>query len=346
MICFVDYRTTENEINSLKKLNYDVIKIPKDNNLYEAINGHTDIQLNILNKNTIIINKNINLSFKELLKTKNINFIESNSTLSSKYPSNISLNAYITDNYLVHNLKFTDKKILDYCKNKKTINVNQGYTKCSILPLREKVIITNDTGIYNTLKNEGFDILLLPFGDIELSGFNYGFIGGVGGMISNDSMAFFGSLDNYAFGNEVKKFLYKYDIKPIYLSNTKLIDRFNLSTLIERIALLNKKVENLYLKIEKEELSPAGNAAVNELLLKLSQKIVRITFHGENHFDFDLSGAMYPIQSLADGERLANCEKGSYRYHVLRTQLLRGYNRVMCYVGDAISLLEDFEKNN
>lgn len=228
MICFVDYRTTEEEINSLKNLNYDVIKIPKDNNLYEAINGHTDIQLNILNRYTIIVNKNINLSFKELLKTKNINFIESDSTLSFKYPSNISLNAYITDNYLVHNLKFTDKKILDYCKNKKIIHVNQGYTKCSILPLREKAIITNDTGIYNTLKSENFDILLLPFGDIELSGFNYGFIGGVGGMISNDSMAFFGSLDNYAFGNEVKKFLYKYDIKPIYLSNTKLIDRGSL----------------------------------------------------------------------------------------------------------------------
>lgn len=228
MICFVDYRTTENEINSLKKLNYDVIKIPKDNNLYEAINGHTDIQLNIINKHTLIVNKNINLSFKELLKTKNINFIESESTLSSKYPNNISLNAYITENYLVHNLKFTDKKILEYCKNKKSINVNQGYTKCSILPLREKAIITNDTGIYNTLKNENFDILLLPFGDIELSGFNYGFIGGVGGMISSDSMAFFGSLDNYAFGNEVKKFLYKYDIKPIYLNNTKLIDRGSL----------------------------------------------------------------------------------------------------------------------
>ena len=228
MICFVDYRTTENEINSLKKLNYDVLKIPKDNNLYEAINGHTDIQLNILNKHTLIINKNINCSFKELLKIKNINFIESDSTLSSKYPNNVSLNAYITDNYLIHNLKFTDKKILEYCKNKKTINVNQGYSKCSILPLREKAIITNDIGIYNTLKNENFDILLLPFGDIELAGFNYGFIGGVGGMISNDSMAFFGSLDNYTFGNEVKKFLYKYDIKPIYLSNTKLIDRGSL----------------------------------------------------------------------------------------------------------------------
>lgn len=230
MICFIDYRTSENEINSLRKLNYDIIKIPKDNNLYESINGHTDIQLNILNKHTkaIIINKNINLSFKELLKAKNINFIESDSTLSSKYPNNISLNAYITDNYLIHNLKFTDKKILDYCKNKKTIHVKQGYTKCSILPVQEKAIITNDKGIYNTLKNESFDVLLLPFGDIELSGFNYGFIGGVGGMISDNSMAFFGSLDNYIFGNEVKNFLYKYDVKPIYLNNTKLIDRGSL----------------------------------------------------------------------------------------------------------------------
>lgn len=228
MICFVDYRTTKTEISSLKKFNFDVIKIPRDNNLYKAIDGHTDIQLNILDTNTIIINKNINLTFKELLKTKNINFIESYTTLSEKYPNNIPLNAYITDNYLIHNLKFTDKKILDYCKNKKIINVKQGYTKCSILPLREKAIITNDNGIYNTLKSEDFDILLLPYGDIELSGLNYGFIGGVGGMISNDCMAFFGSLDNYAYGDEVKKFLYKYDIKPIYLNNTKLIDRGSL----------------------------------------------------------------------------------------------------------------------
>ena len=195
MICFVDYRTTKTEISSLKKFNFDVIKIPRDNNLYKAIDGHTDIQLNILDTNTIIINKNINLTFKELLKTKNINFIESYTTLSEKYPNNIPLNAY---------------------------------TKCSILPLREKAIITNDNGIYNTLKSEDFDILLLPYGDIELSGLNYGFIGGVGGMISNDCMAFFGSLDNYAYGDEVKKFLYKYDIKPIYLNNTKLIDRGSL----------------------------------------------------------------------------------------------------------------------
>lgn len=233
MVCFVDYRTTSAEINALKNLNFDIIKIPKDENLYTAINGHVDIQLNILDKrhSTIIINKNIPKSFKDELSCKNINFIESNNTLSYEYPNNIALNAYITDNYLIHNLKFTDKKILEFCKNKKLINVKQGYSKCSILPLREKVIITNDKGIYNTLIKENFDILLLPFGDIELSGLNYGFIGGTGGMISDECIAFFGSLENYTFGDDVKKFLYKYDIKPIYLNNGKLIDRGSLLVL-------------------------------------------------------------------------------------------------------------------
>ena len=50
-------------------------------------------------------------------------------------------------------------------------------------------------------------------------------------MISDDCIAFFGSLENYSFGNEVKKFLYKHDIKLIYLSNTKLIDRGSLMVL-------------------------------------------------------------------------------------------------------------------
>ena len=50
MICFVDYRTTEEEINNLKSLNLIAIKVPKTDLVYEAINGHVDIQLNVLNK--------------------------------------------------------------------------------------------------------------------------------------------------------------------------------------------------------------------------------------------------------------------------------------------------------
>ena len=53
----------------LKNLNIDVIKVPCNNNLYPAINGHVDIQLNILNSDTktIILNKDID-NFNTVLR--------------------------------------------------------------------------------------------------------------------------------------------------------------------------------------------------------------------------------------------------------------------------------------
>ena len=124
--------------------------------------------------------------------------------------------------------------------------------------------------------------------------------------------------------------------------SSSLGDRFDLMLLEERINQLASRLDNLYNRIENNEVSIEDAENINTMLLKLSHKIVRITFHGENHFDFDLSGAMYPIPSLSDGVRLADCDKASYRYFVLRTQLMRGYNRVMSYVSEAVDLLKDY----
>ena len=120
-------------------------------------------------------------------------------------------------------------------------------------------------------------------------------------------------------------------------------DRFDFMPLRERLCLLERRMGNLYRQIEGNEIPDEDADSVNALLQKLSHKIVRITFHGENHFDFDLSGAMYPIPSLGDGVRLAGCNKDSYRYFVLRTQLMRGYNRVMSYVREAAELLAGYD---
>ena len=114
---------------------------------------------------------------------------------------------------------------MNYINDKEIINIKQGYSNCSILHIKEKVVITNDPGIYNILLEHNFDILLLPYGDIILPDFDYGFIGGVGGMISPDTLVFFGSLDHYIYGEEVKTFLKKHNVTPLYLYNGKLIDR-------------------------------------------------------------------------------------------------------------------------
>ncbi len=234
MHCFIDYRITKEELINLSKLNMNLILIPKCTEVYAAINGHPDIQLNILkNKscNEIIIQKNISQAFKEILKINKINYIISKNALSNTYPNDIILNSLILGNYFIHNLKYTDENLLKSQSSKVHIDVSQGYTKCSILPVRDNALITNDKGIFESLKDYDFDILLLPPGDILLPSLDYGFIGGVGGMISNNKMAFFGDLDNYKWGDDIKKFLSKYDVLPIALRKGKLIDRGSLLTL-------------------------------------------------------------------------------------------------------------------
>jgi len=234
MNCFVDYRITKEELLSLSKLDLKPILVPKCNDVYDAINGHPDIQLNVLKNdsfNKIIIQRNISENFKEILKLNDINYIVSKNTLSNTYPNDIILNSLILENYFIHTLKYSDENLLNSQNSKIHIDVPQGYTKCSILPVREKALITSDKGIFNSLKNYDFDILLLPPGDILLPSLNYGFIGGVGGMVSNNKMAFFGDLDSYTWGDQIKKFLFKYDILPIALRKGKLIDRGSLFTL-------------------------------------------------------------------------------------------------------------------
>lgn len=233
MYSFVDYRITDLELLNLKKQGVKPIKVPKSKLLYDAIDGHVDIQLNILDKKskTIIVHKDIEKSFLEELKYHSINFIFSNNSLNSKYPGDIILNALVTDKFIMHNLKYTDKNLLKNCNNKKALNVSQGYTNCSVLNIYNKAFITSDKVIHDTLKNENYDVLLLPPGDILLEGFDYGFIGGTGGMIGDNKIAFFGNLNHYKYGNEILAFLKKHNVTPIYLSDSKLIDRGSILTL-------------------------------------------------------------------------------------------------------------------
>lgn len=224
---FVDYRISDTEIKTLNTLNIKVIKVPKCHNLYNAINGHTDIQIfqtNIL-KNKFIINKDISIDFINELILSGANYYLSDSEISDKYPDDIILNAVSTDYMLLHNLKYTDKRILENSKGKVLIDTKQGYTRCSCAIVSENAFITSDKNIYKQLKERNFDVLLIPPGDIILEDFDYGFIGGTCGLINKKEMAFFGNLDKYKYGNDIKEFLRKHDVTPVYLNDTKLIDR-------------------------------------------------------------------------------------------------------------------------
>ncbi|MBU3203435.1 DUF6873 family GME fold protein [Clostridium algidicarnis] len=227
-VAIVDFRISKEEIKSLEGLNIKVLKCPYYSGVYEAICGHPDIQINILSKSDIMVHPKINENFIKELSKLGYNVHLSSKDIGFNYPENIILNALNTEKFFLHNLTYTDKNLLNYIEDKKLLNVSQGYTKCSTAIISKEAFLTNDIKIKESLESLGADVLLLPPGDIELHPLNYGFIGGTCGLIDKNTLAFFGSLDKYIYGDKVKSFLKKHNITPFYLKESALTDRGSL----------------------------------------------------------------------------------------------------------------------
>lgn len=227
----VDYRIAPEEKLSLERLNFKVLPCPPNNCLYEAICGHPDILLNKIDKTTLLVHKQMDNYFIELLAKSNINVILSHNSLGNEYPRNIILNAINLETIFVHNIKYTDLNLMEMVKNKKLVNTNQGYTKCSTALVNEMAIITSDTSIASALREENLDVLLIPSGDILLPGLDYGFIGGCCGLLNSNTLAFYGDLHYYAYGREIHNFLEKHNVTPVFLRKGKLIDRGSIISL-------------------------------------------------------------------------------------------------------------------
>ena len=226
----VDYRITKEEETSLRNLNFTILKVPKCNRVYEAINGHPDIQLHIVDDYNIIVHKDMDNDFIITLKRLNFNVHLSQYSLEESYPKDIILNGASFGDYFLHNLKYSDSKLLDFMSSKIKVNVSQGYTKCSTAIVSPSSIITSDNSIASNLKNTNLNILHIPYGDIILEGMNYGFIGGCCGLLSKNILGFFGDLKCYDYGNEIIEFLSSQNINYISLKSGKLFDRGSLFT--------------------------------------------------------------------------------------------------------------------
>ena len=224
----IDFRTDTEEKYNLKNLGYEILICPPSELLYDAVCGHPDMLLHIIDAKTIMVHKDMDKNFVDKLKTLGFNVVFSKNSLKDTYPEDIILNSVSFYNSFIHNIKYTDDNLLNYMGDKKLLNVKQGYTKCSTAIVSRNSVMTSDKTIAKTLSKENIDVLLLPPGDIILPGLNYGFIGGCCGLLDKNSMAFYGDLNYYSYGEIVLEFLNKHDVNPIFLRKGKLIDRGSL----------------------------------------------------------------------------------------------------------------------
>ena len=112
------------------------------------------------------------------------------------------------------NTSFTILNILipSFLKQQNPPVTPQGYARCSILPVNEDSIITADWGVAKICISAGMNVLLIRPGHIQLTGFNYGFIGGCGGRIG-DTVVFHGNLSEHPDGNSIREFIHQRGLK-------------------------------------------------------------------------------------------------------------------------------------
>jgi hypothetical protein len=222
---FVSSKISEEEENNLIKLKINPIKVPICSKLSAPVSDHPDMLLNITDKKNIIVHKDMDKSLTLFLSKLGYNIHFSDKILKKEYPEDVILNGLNLKDIFIHRLKSTDPVLLSLIKDKKLINTRQGYSKCSAAVLSDNAFMTSDDNMERALLREGKKVLKIPYGDIILEGYDYGFIGGCCGLIDEDVLAFYGDLSYYKYGEIVLKFLKENKIEAVYLRKGKLIDR-------------------------------------------------------------------------------------------------------------------------
>ncbi len=225
-LAVVDYRISAEVEDSLTSLGIELIKTVRCRELYEAVDGHPDMQMIHMGGDKIILAPNVFESMSPVFEKKGFAVTKGVTWLVRNYPGDIAYNVLRMGNYAFHNTKYTDAEIVRELdkQNIKLIHISQGYTKCSTCILDSRTIITSDLKLSKTVEKYGIESLLIKPGGIELKNLSYGFIGGASGLISEKHIAFTGTLEALEDGNRIIEFLKYKEIKITELGKDKLVD--------------------------------------------------------------------------------------------------------------------------
>ena len=215
---------------NLKKIG-NVLFINPTSITYDSISSHPDIFF-FQKDDALIYAPNAPKKIVKELKKRKINLIEGEKEVGKKYPETVPYNAVGIGNLLIHNLKYTDAKILSSYENQ--IHVNQGYTRCNLLALNENCFITSDEAISRQLSAVNCHptansqqpiakVLYIDPKQIKLEGQKNGFFPGCCGVWKNNLIVC-GSTKNLKEKSELDKFLKENNFNLIELYDGELID--------------------------------------------------------------------------------------------------------------------------
>ena len=226
----IDSRMRKVEKEYLNSLGYRVINVQTNKNLYDEISSHVDI-FGCKIKDKVVLEPSVYKYLKEE-KYDLKNVICGENKVGLKYPLDVLYNVCCIGENVIHNFKYTDEKILEIIQKEKLnmIDINQGYSNCSIAVIDDKCVIVTDRKIAEKLIENDIDVLLLEDSlDIKLlkNDGNYskmnGFIGGCIARIEN-KIIIFGDISKIDKEKKIRNFIQSRNLEIVYFKGLDVID--------------------------------------------------------------------------------------------------------------------------
>lgn len=200
----------------IKTKGIDILSFPDNYSVDKRVAHHSDLSFFFDGKDTLFVAKEM-ADYADLLLKYCNNVIVINDELGEKYPKDVLLNCVCVGNNFICNPKTVSREIFDKMKTSgyNIVSVNQGYTKCSVVPVNENAIITDDESVADECIKAGIDVLEISKGSVVLKGYDYGFIGGTAGKISDSEIIFNGDITKHPDYDVIHAFLQKYNITDV-----------------------------------------------------------------------------------------------------------------------------------
>ena len=211
--------------NGLIHAGINPIWLPDNPSVDPRISGHADISVLRVGEKCLLAAPYLEncTEFNEIMSESGISLLFSEQQ-GRGYPQEAGLNLCICGKHLICNPGTADPLALCLLQNYKMIPVKQGYSRCSVCPVRDKAVITADCGIADALRKRDFDVLEIHAGYIRLEGFEYGFIGGASFRLGEGLIAFTGHFEEHPDADSIKAFLQKHETAPLYLTDEPIFD--------------------------------------------------------------------------------------------------------------------------
>lgn len=227
-VAFAGRKASKKFVEAVKNEGYHVISLPQNCWTYNPVNDHPDLFFFTLPDRKICVTTKQLLPFIKSHIEKHLpdwRFCLSENEVVGEYPANVGLNVMTIGQYVVANMKYIDRCVLNILRalNYKTIHVNQGYVKCTTIKIDDSSCLTSDASIESALKQNGIDVLYVDPRSIKLNGFSHGFIGGAAVRLDN-CILFNGDIKKHFQYELIKAFIEERGLTCVAVGENELED--------------------------------------------------------------------------------------------------------------------------